>query len=180
MMESATGHGFIHSSLEIKILILYILARLPKPVAFDELASLASCDGGVGYFDFADCLADLVRTEHVSLTGQAYEITEKGRKNGAVTETDLPYPVRLRADKAAAATAFRQTREQLVTARHDIRPHGGCAVTLALSDGQEELMELRLHTADEKQAAAIEENFRRDAEKLYADLMEALTAPEKE
>ena len=179
-MAMENGYGFIHSDLEIKILILYILARLPKPVGFNELASLASCDGGVGYFDFADCLADLVRTEHVARAGDTYEITEKGRKNGAVTETDLPYPVRLRASKAASETAKRQSREQLVTAHHDVRPHGGCAVTLSLSDGQEELMELRLHTADEKQAAAIEESVRRGAEKLYAGLMETLTASGKE
>ena len=53
--------GFIHDKLEIKFLILYITARVIEPIPFDTVWDLAMCDEGVDYFDFAECLSDLVR-----------------------------------------------------------------------------------------------------------------------
>ena len=38
--------GFIHGELDTKILILFILRRLPRPVDADTLAELCFCDTG--------------------------------------------------------------------------------------------------------------------------------------
>ncbi|EJW93152.1 hypothetical protein EVA_18741, partial [gut metagenome] len=54
--------GFIHDKLEIKFLILYIAARVIEPVPFDTVLDLTMCDDGVDYFDFSECLTDLVKT----------------------------------------------------------------------------------------------------------------------
>ena len=58
--------GFIHDRLDVKILLLYILEKLPGPVEPVVLSDLALFDGGFTWFDYTDCLADLVKTEHVS------------------------------------------------------------------------------------------------------------------
>lgn len=63
--------GFIHEKLDIKILILYILRRLPGTVDPETLAELCQCDSGVGYFDYSDCLADLVDTGHITESERA-------------------------------------------------------------------------------------------------------------
>ena len=59
--------GFISDKLEIKFLILYIMARVVEPVPFEMIQELSMFDGGVDYFAFSECLADLVRTEHLHL-----------------------------------------------------------------------------------------------------------------
>ena len=61
------GRGFIHDKLEIKFLILYIAARVIEPIPFDTVLDLTMCDDGVDYFDFSECLNDLVKTEHLTL-----------------------------------------------------------------------------------------------------------------
>ena len=97
------GRGFIQDKLEIKFLILYIAARVVEPVPFDTMLDLTPCDDAIDYFDFSDCLADLVRTEHLTLSEDGlYAITEKGLKNSQICETSLPYSVRLRCDKNLA------------------------------------------------------------------------------
>ena len=94
-------YGFIQDKLEIKFLILYLAARVIEPVPFDTLLDLTLCDDAVDYFDFSECLADLVKTEHLTLDEESglYAITEKGRRNSEICETSLPYSVRLRCDK---------------------------------------------------------------------------------
>ena len=63
------GLGFIHENLDSKILILYILKDLPAAVDAQTLSDLVFCDTGIGYFDYADCLADLVETAHITEEG---------------------------------------------------------------------------------------------------------------
>lgn len=72
------GLGFIHEKLDIKILILYILNHLPAAVDGQTLSDLVFCDNGIGYFDYSDCLAELVDTAHITEEGGKYRITEKG------------------------------------------------------------------------------------------------------
>ena len=60
------GLGFIHEKLDIKILILYILNHLPAAVDGQTLSDLVFCDNGIGYFDYSDCLAELVDTAHIT------------------------------------------------------------------------------------------------------------------
>lgn len=57
--------GFIHEKLDIKILILFILRRLPGEVEPETLCELCQCDGGIDYFDYSDCLSDLIETGHI-------------------------------------------------------------------------------------------------------------------
>ena len=83
--------GFIQGKMEIKFLLLFILARSEEPLGLDELADVAMCDDGVGYFDLSAALAELVDSGHALLEDGSYTITDKGRKNGAITEDELPY-----------------------------------------------------------------------------------------
>ena len=46
--------GFIHDKLDIKILILFVLRRLPDYVQGDTLAELVLCDDGISYFDYTE------------------------------------------------------------------------------------------------------------------------------
>ena len=85
--------GFIHEKLDIKIFILFILRRLPGVVDPDTLLELCQCDGGVGYFDYSDCLSELVDTGHIDECEGGYRITEKGARNADTVESSLPSSV---------------------------------------------------------------------------------------
>ena len=91
------GHGFIHDKLEIKFLILYITARVIEPIPFEVVLDLTLCDDAIDYFDFSECLNDLVKTGHLTLSEDGlYAITEKGLKNSQICESSLPYSAPLR------------------------------------------------------------------------------------
>lgn len=167
------GLGLIHEQLDIKILILYVLARLPAPVDRGYLADIVFCDGGVDYFSFSDCLADLVATGHIAREGERFVITDKGREDGALMESSIPVSVRDRAASAIKTVEERVEREALMQARHTFTEQG-CTVELKLSDGEGELLHLTALVGEESQALRIEKNFHDRAEELYVQIMELL------
>lgn len=171
------GIGFIQDPLEIKFLILYIASRLAEPAPFDTMQELTMCDGGIGYFDFSECLADLVRTGHMSLSAsQLYSITEKGRRNGEICESSLPYSVRLRCDRNIAACNRRMRRSSQVRAFTAPRENGTYTVTLSLSDDMGSVMDLRLLMVHEDMAKMVEERFRANPEQFYNAIIQTVFA----
>ena len=148
--------GFIHDKLDIKILILFILRRLPGSVDPETLLELCQCDDGIGYFDYSDCLSELVAT--------GYIVEDE-------VESSLPYSVRSKALKLLAPVEERLRRAAMITARHETGENG-CTVELAMGDGKGEVIRMRLLCADEEQARAMEKKFRKDAEGYYQRIME--------
>ena len=171
--------GFIQDQLEIKFLILYIAARIIEPVPFDTILDLALCDDAIDYFDFSNCLADLVRTEHLALSaGGLYAITEKGRRNSAICESSLPYSVRLRCDRNLEEWNRKLRRQRQVKASAEPRANGTYTVKLALNDDKGGVMDLRLMVVDQAQAKAISQRFRKSPEKLYSQIIQLLLKDE--
>ena len=167
--------GFIRSEMDLKVLILFILSRLPAPVSRDELTDVTLlCDSAIGYFEFSECLADLVRTDHVSVENDSYSITEKGRVNGKATESSLPYSVRIRAEKASRTLSNVLQREAMISASHEMRRRGGFTVKLSMSDGVGTIISMEILAGDDKQSTTIEKNFRKNAESIYSKIISLL------
>ena len=167
--------GFIHGELDTRILILFVLRRLPRPVDMNTLAELCFCDSGVGWFEYAECLAALVDNGHIEkLSGGRYLITEKGNRNGEAAETSLPYSVRTKAAKLIRPVAEQLQRDAMIITEHE--PQGeGFKVTLALSDEQGTILRVELRAASEAQAEQMERRFRKDAELNCGKIVNLLT-----
>ena len=102
--------GFIQDKLEIKFLILYVAARLIEPVPFEAMQELTMCDDGIDFFDFSECLSNLVESQHLTLSDDGlYAITEKGLHNGAICESSLPYSRTSRSSTRSSSAAHRSS-----------------------------------------------------------------------
>ena len=168
------NYGFIHEKLEIKILILFILRRLAEPVSLETLTELTMSDDGIGYFDYVECVADLVRTEHISYNNGKYAITEKGMRNGEITESSLPFTVRRYTENAVYLLNLKENRHTMIKTAHTTKPEGGCTVTLSLSDGIGVVFAMELYAADEQHALALEDGFRKQAENVHNMIIKTL------
>jgi len=171
--------GFIHERIEIKVLVLFIMRRLPEPVTIEVLTELVMCDEGVSYFDVTDCIAMLVKTKHLKLENKLYSLTTKGRRNGEILEKNLPYSVRTKAEDVTAVVRGAQSRNAMIKTNRTATDEGGYKVSLSLSDGIGDIISMDLFAANEQQANTLENGFRKNAEKVYNMIIEMLTNKER-
>ena len=175
------GHGFIQNKLEIKFLILYITTRVIQPIPFDTVLDLTMCDDGIGYFDFSECLNDLVKTGHLTLSEDGlYSITDKGIRNSQICESSLPYSVRLRCDKNISIINHKLRRKSQVRASTEVRDNGTYTVQLNLDDDMGSVMDLKLMVVREDMAKVLSERFMKAPEKLYSKVMDLLLTDDEE
>ena len=167
------GIGYIKDELDTKILILIILNHLIAPVSHENLYDLALFDPGLNYFVFSDCLASLVRSKHVEQIDTVYQITQKGRDDSEVTEDSLPFSVRNHAKTRAAKFVKTQQRDALLQTQI-IPRENGFTVKLAVSDDVGKLFDAEIYAANEKQASALVNGFRKKAEQVYMLMIEFL------
>ena len=137
----------------------------------DTLADLTFVDDGIGYFDFSECVAELLDTGHIIETDGHLSITDKGLRNGQATEHSIPYSVRRRAEKKAAALVKLWRRNAMVKAEKEARPGGGLTVALSLSDGLGEILNMNIYAANDTQATAMMETFTKQAEQIYGQVV---------
>ncbi len=168
--------GFIREKIDIKILILYILNRLPAPVSQNMLTELTIIDNATNYFDYIECLTELEEKDLILLTeDDKYRITPKGVRTAAEMESQLPYTIRIKASSGAERAAKILAREAMIKTSHKEKPEGGFTVSLSLSDGLGEMMHLDILAGSAQQASDMEKRFRKHAESLYLRIAGILT-----
>ena len=170
-------NGYVFSPLDLKILLLFLLRRLPSEIESERLMLLCQEDGVVSYFDYTIGLEELCESGQITLEEGWCRITDRGRVTAEALESSLPYSVRFHAEQTAAAEAEQMQRDNSITASHGSEDTG-CHVELRLNDGISDILSLRLLCADEAQAREIEKNFRRHAETCYQKIVSLLCETE--
>ena len=149
-------------------------------IPFEVVLDLTLCDDAIDYFDFSECLNDLVKTGHLTLSEEGlYAITEKGLKNSQICESSLPYSVRLRCDRNLAECNRRLRRKNQVQSSYQKRENGTYTVRFFLSDDMGSIMDLQLMATREDMARALRERFLKDPEKIYGQIMQLLLRDEE-
>lgn len=159
--------GFIQNELDLKLLVLYIMARSAGPLTFLQLLELALCDAGVDYFSLTQAVDHMVETGQLSKEEDRYAITDKGRRNSQICESSLPYSVRMHCDENLVRVNDALRLEAQVQAQVTDLEDGTCTLHLAFNDGSSPLLELSVLVPDRPQALAMAQRFRSDPAGLY-------------
>ena len=171
--------GFIHDMLDVKVLILFVMARVTYPVDIQQIYELCYQDECLSYFDVCTALPEMVKSGHLQIVdGDRYEITEKGRSDGALTEDSIAFTVKQRAENAVARFNRQLRRSSFVKSQIIPRDSGDFSVLLSLDDEQGNLMTLELMAPDQRQAVRLCKLFEKKAENIYSLTMTELLEEE--
>ena len=173
--------GFIHDMLDVKVLILFVMARVNYPVDTQQIYELCYQEDCLSYFDVCTALPEMVSSGHLKqVENECYEITEKGREDGATTENSIAYTVRQRAENAVARFNRQIRRSSFVKTQILPRENGDFSVIMSLDDEVGNLMTLELLAPNQRQAIRLSKLFEKKAEAVYNLTMAELLDDEDE
>lgn len=168
-------HGFIHDMLDVKVLILYVMARVLYPVDAQKVYELCYQDECLSYFDVQTALPQMIASGHLEQTDEGFVITDKGREACAVTEDSIAYPVAQRAERAVDQFNRALRRNSFIKAQVMPRQSGDFSVVMGLDDEMGNLMTLELMAPTQAQARRLGESFRKHADTIFQTVMQILT-----
>jgi len=173
--------GFIQDMLDVKVLVLYIMARVMYPVDLQKIYELSYQDDRLSYFDLAQAVPQMVETGHLEqIEGERFVITEKGRETCEVTEDAIAYPVMKRAEAAVDRFNRAVRRSSYVKTNIEQRESGDFSVLMTLNDEVSDLLRLELMAPTQKQAYRLANAFTEHAEIIYRNIMDRLLSEPKE
>lgn len=173
--------GFIHDMLDVKVLILFVMARVSYPVTNGEIYELCYQDDCLSYFDVCTAIPEMVKSGHLKeVEGEKYVITEKGKADCSLTEDSIAFTVKQRAENAVARFNRQIRRSSFVKTQIIPRESGDFSVIMALDDEFGNLMTLELVAPDQRQAVRLGKLFEKKAEMVYNLTMAELLDEEDE
>ena len=160
--------GFIHDMMDVKVLVLYVTSRASYPMTVQEIYEVSYQDDCLSYFDVCTAVTELVTSGHLRATDEErYETTEKGKQDSALTEDDIAYTVKRRAENAIAQFNRQLRRSSFVKTQIIPRDNGEYSVMMSLDDDTGNLMTLELMAPNQRQAIRLSKLFEQKAENVY-------------
>ena len=167
--------GFIHDMMDVKVLILFVTSRSNYPMSCQDIYELCYQDECLSYFDVCTAIPEMVKSGHLKqLAEDSFEITEKGRHDGELTEDSIAFTVKMRAENAVARFNRQLRRNSFVKTQIVPRESGDFSVIMSLDDEVGNLMTLELFAPDQRQAVRLSKLFERKAEEVYSLTMAEL------
>ena len=168
-------NGFIHDMMDVKVLILFVTARSGYPTSLQEIYELCYQDDCLSYFDVCTAIPEMVETGHLEQLGEdRYQITEKGKEAGAVTEDSIAFTVRQRAEVAVEKFNRQMRRSDYIKVQLLPRDGEEYSVIMSLRDEVSTLMTLELAAPSRRQAMHLSKLFEERAEFVYKLVMQGL------
>ena len=173
--------GFIHDMLDVKVLILFVMARVSYPVNMQEIYELCYQDECLSYFDVCTAIPEMVKSGHLKeLENDCYAITDKGKADGSLTEDSIAFTVKQKAENAVDRFNRQIRRSSFVRTQIIPRENGDFSVIMSLDDEVGNLMTLELVAPDQRQAVRLGKLFEKKAENVYNLTMLELLDEEEE
>lgn len=173
--------GYIHNMMDVKVLILFVTARSNYPLSVQEIYELCYQDDCLSYFDVCTAVPEMVQSGHLKQVEEdQYEITEKGRQDGSVTEDSIAYTVKRKAEDAVDKFNRQIRRSSYMKTQLIEREGGDYSVIMSLDDEKGNLMTLELLAPDRRQAMRLSKLYEQRAEDVYKMVMTVLLDDEDE
>ena len=173
--------GFIHDMMDVKVLILFVMARVGYPVNVQQIYELCFQDDCLSYFDVCTAVPEMVESGHLKKTEEeCYVITDKGRETAKLVEDSISFTVRQKAENAVDRFNRKVRRSSFVRTKVTQRESGDFSVVMSLDDEMGNLMTLELVAPDQRQANRLSRLMEKKAEAVYNLTMTELLDEEDE
>ena len=163
---------------ENKVLILYLLWAIEKPINNDGLYRLVLSVQDMNYFYFQQFLIDLEENRYIASYQKEeetlYEITESGRSTLDLTLDMLPGIIKLKLDENIKGELKEIRNENAVRAEFIPLSEKEFIVKCKLIENNNKIFEIETFVGSREQAINIVKNWEQNAGKIYPSVLQML------
>jgi len=164
---------------ENKVLILYILNQVHKPITNDNLYKLVLTAIDMNYFYFQQFLLDLISAKFVVSFPKEdqtlYKLTTHGKETLDLTLDILPGIIKLKADTNLKPMLDNIENEHSIIAEFTPKSEDNYIVNCKIMENNETVFEIKTFAGSRDEAKKIVDNWKNNAEVIYPKLLETLT-----
>ncbi len=164
---------------ENKVLILYVLSNVNKPITSDALYSIVTSAIDLNYFYFQQFLLDLLEVKYIvkykKEAQDVYEITESGKNTLDLTLDILPGIIKLKVDTNFKTNMESFENQESVIAEYTPKSENEYEIECKIVENGEIVFEIKTYAYSREQAQNIVDNWKRNAIKLYPEMLHILT-----
>ena len=161
-----------------KILLLYVLNKVGKPISHNELLELVTSVIDINYFIFQEFLSELNEDNYISSykkeDNDIYEITDLGKKVLSLTIDTVPGIYKLDVDSKFKKNLDSLKDKYSVSAKYTPINEKEYIVTLTINENNDNIFELSAHAGSKEHAKKIVDNWNNNAESIYPKILELL------
>lgn len=152
---------------ENKVLILYLMSIIQKPITNDGLYRLVLSIQDMNYFYFQQFLVDLLENKYIVSFDkegvEVYEITDNGKNTLALTLDMLPGIVKLKVDKTVKGELIEIQNESAVRAEFIPLSENQFIVKCKIIENNVKIFEIETLASSREQAIRIVKNWEQNA-----------------
>jgi len=169
-------NGALYELEDVKIMIIYTLTQINKPIPTKHLIDMFLNTDVVDYFTLSQALNELEKTGHIAEDSNEgiTVLTRLGYEGAAELYTKLPIYVRERAVKGAVGLLAKVEREAGVITKTEY-DNKNYTTTCILKDGDDTLIKLELTMPSMEMAREIENKFKENSADIYRTVIEKLS-----
>ena len=164
---------------ENRALILYILNKVSKPINDDALFKLVLTAENMNYFYFKQFLLDLAQDKYIlnyTTTGESlYELTIDGKKTLELAKDLIPGIIKFNVDNNFKSTLATIENEVSITSDFIPESENSYTVKCKIVENNVTIFEIKTFAGSREYAKDICENWNKNANKLYPQILKLLT-----
>ena len=162
-----------------KLLILYILQKINKPVSYKELLELVIAISDMNYFDFQQFLLDLLEDKFILRYEQnneeIIELTQDGKNALELTIDMLPGILKLKIDSNFKENFIKIKEQFSVFAEYTPITETDFVVKCKIIENNNIIFNLEANAGSREQAKQIVNNWNKNANTIYPKILNILS-----
>ena len=164
---------------EHKLLVLYILNKVGKPISQKALLELIVSITELNYFYFQQFLLDLIENNYVveyeKDEEQLYKITLEGKRAIELTADMIPGILKLQVDNNLKENLEEIEEKFSISADYTPTDENTFIVKCKIVENNNTMFELQTFAGSKEQAKIIVDNWNNNAEEIYPEILNLLT-----
>ena len=163
---------------ESKVLILYVLSKINRPVTNSELLSLIESIDDMNYFYFQQFLIDLKENKYLLEYEQEkqkfYAITMAGRETVRLTIDMLPGSIKDKVDENLKNTMKKIENEEAIYADFFPSKEDEFMICCGIKENNKKVFEVKVFSSNRDNSLKIIDNWKKNAGTIYPKIVEML------